>query len=78
VRCNPSARLLAELAHALHDESDALIANDAARLVEAGSRRTHLLRLLAAVDEGHAVAGPGRSSLTPVGRLALLRAAATD
>ncbi len=29
---NPTARLFAELIHALHDESDALVANDAARL----------------------------------------------
>jgi hypothetical protein len=44
---NPTARLHAELLQALHDESDALVANDAARLVDAGNRREHLLRLLA-------------------------------
>jgi hypothetical protein len=41
------ARLFSELIKALHDESEALIANDAARLAEAGSRKQHLLRLLA-------------------------------
>lgn len=41
------ARLFSELIKALHDESEALIANDAARLAEAGGRRQHLLRLLA-------------------------------
>ena len=44
---NPAARLFAELIHALHDESDALVANDAARLVDAAHRKEHLLRLLA-------------------------------
>ncbi|HQR21423.1 MAG TPA: hypothetical protein PLE54_01540 [Burkholderiaceae bacterium] len=44
---NPTARLFAELLQALHDESDALVANDAARLAEAGNRREHVLRLLA-------------------------------
>jgi hypothetical protein len=44
---NPTARLFAELLQALHDESDALIANDAARLTDAGNRRDHVLRLLA-------------------------------
>lgn len=44
---NPTARLFAELLKALHDESDALIANDAARLTDAGNRRDHVLRLLA-------------------------------
>ncbi len=43
----PDAHLLAELISALHDESNALVANDAARLVDAGNRREHLLRLLA-------------------------------
>ncbi|GEM_PF-5168601 len=41
------ARLFSELINALHDESEALIANDAARLAEAGGRKKHLLRLLA-------------------------------
>jgi hypothetical protein len=44
---NPAARLFAELIHALHDESDALVANDAARLIDAAHRKEHLLRLLA-------------------------------
>jgi len=44
---NPAAHLFAELIQALHDESDALVANDAARLADAGNRREHLLRLLA-------------------------------
>jgi hypothetical protein len=44
---NPTARLIAELVQALHDESDALIANDPARLADAGYRREHVLRLLA-------------------------------
>ena len=44
---NPAARLFSELIHALHDESDALVANDAARFVDAGNRKEHLLRLLA-------------------------------
>jgi hypothetical protein len=44
---HPAAHLFAELIQALHDESDALVANDAARLVDAGNRREHLLRLLA-------------------------------
>ena len=43
----PDALLFAELISALHDESNALVANDAARLVDAESRREHLLRLLA-------------------------------
>lgn len=43
----PAAHLFAELVHVLHDESDALVANDAARLVDAASRKEHLLRLLA-------------------------------
>lgn len=41
------ARLFSELIQALHDESEALIANDAARLAAADSRKQHLLRLLA-------------------------------
>jgi len=44
---NATARLIAELVQALHDESDALIANNPARLVDAGNRREHVLRLLA-------------------------------
>lgn len=44
---NPAAHLFAELIHALHDESDALVANDAARLTDAAHRKEHLLRLLA-------------------------------
>ena len=44
---NPAAHLFAELIQALHDESDALVANDATRLADAGNRREHLLRLLA-------------------------------
>ena len=44
---NPAAHLFAELIHALHDESDALVANDAARLIDAAHRKEHLLRLLA-------------------------------
>lgn len=44
---NPASHLFAELISALHDESDALVANDAARLVDAGNRKDHLLRLLA-------------------------------
>jgi hypothetical protein len=43
----PTAHLFAELLQALHDESDALVANDAARLTDAGNRREHVLRLLA-------------------------------
>lgn len=43
----PDAQLLAELVHAVHDESDALVANDAVRLIDAASRKEHLLRLLA-------------------------------
>lgn len=41
------ARLFSELIRALHDESEALIANDHARLAEASGRKQHLLRLLA-------------------------------
>ncbi len=41
------ARLFSELIKALHDESEALIADDPARLAEAGGRKQHLLRLLA-------------------------------
>jgi hypothetical protein len=44
---SPNATLLAELVHALHDESDALVADDAVRLIDATSRKEHLLRLLA-------------------------------
>ena len=44
---HPAAHLFAELIQAMHDESDALVANDAARLVDASNRREHLLRLLA-------------------------------
>jgi len=44
---NPAAHLFAQLVSTLHDESDALIANDAARLATAGNRKEHLLRLLA-------------------------------
>ncbi len=41
------ARLFSDLITALHDESEALIANDSARLAEAAGRKQHLLRLLA-------------------------------
>jgi len=41
------ARLFSELIAALHDESEALIANDPARLADAEGRKQHLLRLLA-------------------------------
>lgn len=41
------ARLFSDLIKALHDESEALIANDAARMAEAAGRKQHLLRLLA-------------------------------
>ena len=41
------AHLFSELIKALHDESEALIANDAARLAAADGRKQHLLRLLA-------------------------------
>ena len=41
------ARLFSELIKALHDESEALIADDPARLAEADGRKQHLLRLLA-------------------------------
>lgn len=41
------SRLFAKLIEALHDESDALVANDAAKLADAVSRKEHLLRLLA-------------------------------
>lgn len=41
------ARLFSQLIEALHDESEALIANDAAGLAEAESRKRHLLMLLA-------------------------------
>jgi hypothetical protein len=44
---NPTAQLFAQLIEVLHDESDALVANDAARLTAATHRRDHLLRLLA-------------------------------
>jgi hypothetical protein len=40
-------RLFARLIDAPHDESDALVANDAAKLADAVSRKEHLLRLLA-------------------------------
>ena len=43
----PAARLFADLISALHDESDALVADDPARLAHASSRKDHLLRLLA-------------------------------
>ena len=39
--------MFSELIKALHDESEALIANDHARLAEADGRKQHLLRLLA-------------------------------
>jgi hypothetical protein len=41
------SHLFARLIDALHDESDALVANDAAKLADAVSRKEHLLRLLA-------------------------------
>jgi hypothetical protein len=41
------ARLFSDLIKALHDESEALIANDAAGLAQASGRKEHLLRLLA-------------------------------
>ncbi len=41
------ARLFSDLIKALHDESEALIANDPARMKEANGRKEHLLRLLA-------------------------------
>lgn len=41
------ARLFSDLIKALHDESEALIANDPARMKEASARKEHLLRLLA-------------------------------
>ena len=41
------AQLFSELIKALHDESEALIANDAVRLADADGRKQHLLRLLA-------------------------------
>lgn len=44
---NPTAHLFSELLRALHDESDALVANDAVRLADASTRREHVLRLLA-------------------------------
>jgi hypothetical protein len=44
---NPTARLYAQLIGTLQDESDARVSNDPARLAAAGSRREHLLRLLA-------------------------------
>jgi hypothetical protein len=44
---NRAAELMARLVEALHDESDALVANDRARLTDAAHRREHLLRLLA-------------------------------
>lgn len=44
---DPSARLYAELIGTLQDESEARVRNDPARLAAAGSRREHLLRLLA-------------------------------
>lgn len=43
----PAVRLFAELIDALHDESDALVADDPARLAAAASRKEHILRLLA-------------------------------
>lgn len=43
----PAARLFAELINTLHDESDALVCDDPARLAQAVSRKDHLLRLLA-------------------------------
>ena len=43
----PASHLFAELVHVLHDESDALVANDSARLLDATNRKEHLLRLLA-------------------------------
>jgi|APIni6443716594_1056825.scaffolds.fasta_scaffold193443_2 neutral trehalase len=43
----PASHLFAELVHVLHDESDALVANDSARLLDATHRKEHLLRLLA-------------------------------
>ena len=41
------ARLFTDLIKALHDESEALIANDAVSLADASGRKEHLLRLLA-------------------------------
>jgi len=41
------ARLFAELIQALHDESEALIADNAAGLAKAEARKRHLLWLLA-------------------------------
>lgn len=43
----PAVRLFAELIDALHEESDALVAADPARLAAAASRKEHVLRLLA-------------------------------
>jgi hypothetical protein len=43
----PASHLFAELVHVLHDESDALVANDPARLLDAANRKEYLLRLLA-------------------------------
>jgi hypothetical protein len=65
---NPTARLFAELLQALHDESDALVANDAARLVDAGNRREHLLRLLA--PQANALRAVRRSGSDEYERLA--------
>ena len=41
------ARLFSDLIKALHDESEALIANDPVGLADASGRKEHLLRLLA-------------------------------
>lgn len=43
----PAVRLFAELIEALHEESDALVADDPARLAAAASRKEHVMRLLA-------------------------------
>jgi hypothetical protein len=67
----PTAHLFAELLQALHDESDALVANDAARLTDAGNRREHVLRLLA--PQANALRAMRRTGTTV--RTSCLRAA---
>ncbi len=62
----PASHLFAELVHVLHDESDALVANDSARLLDAANRKEHLLRLLA--PQANALRAPQANALRAMRR----------
>jgi hypothetical protein len=73
------SRLFARLIEALHDESDALVANDAAKLADAVSRDKHLLRLLAPGQRARTIRHGGDGELERFAREALqLKALAVD